>query len=386
MNQKVYDPYEMQSKVLDNLRFPLVIMVVFIHSCTINDYCMPNWSNMSGADVNVALQILFSHVLSSIAVPTFFVISGYFFFYNTRKFDIDTYRQKIKKRIKSLLVPYLIWNTFSILWIIFLKIGAYFVKGKPLSNILDFLNENNWLRLYWDCYIWGETRHNWLGQITPASGPYLIPLWFLRDLMIVVIITPILYYLIKRFKYFTMILLCICYITGIWPNVHGLSSEAILFFSIGAYFSIHKRNMIEELKKIKQPALLLFIPLLIVEWYYDGSSTTIGQYIYPIFIIVGVISVINCVSALTKAEILYVPSTISKMTFFIYVSHGLIGLPLAATVLERIIPNYDSYWISIITYYILLPVFGISICFVLHEVLKRYFPDMLAVLAGKRIN
>ena len=82
---------DLESRILDALRFPLAVMVVVIHSSISKDYHLPDYTALSGTDICVALQILFSHVISAVAVPAFFMMSGYFFFYKAERFDITTY-------------------------------------------------------------------------------------------------------------------------------------------------------------------------------------------------------------------------------------------------------------------------------------------------------
>lgn len=100
--------FSQQSRILDKLRFPLACMVVVIH-CKINQggWVLPQWSNFTYSDLSVVIQILFSTILSGIAVPMFYLMSGYFFFYKIDVFDSNVYRAKLKKRISTLLVPYL---------------------------------------------------------------------------------------------------------------------------------------------------------------------------------------------------------------------------------------------------------------------------------------
>lgn len=90
-----------QSRILNSLRFPLACMVVIIH-CNISQdkWILPQWPYLtSGEEFSVAIQILFSFLISGIAVPTFYLISGYFFFYHLENFyTFNIYKQKLKKR------------------------------------------------------------------------------------------------------------------------------------------------------------------------------------------------------------------------------------------------------------------------------------------------
>lgn len=384
VNNKNTITWELQSETLKALRFPLVVMVVLIHSFCLKDYDLPSIESLLNMDINVAIQILLSHVISHIAVPTFYLISGYFFFYKVTHFDVTIYKGKLRKRVHTLLIPYLLWNALYVLWVVILKVGAFLVKGKPLSNIIVFFQENHWLGMFWDCNVWGFDRKSWLGCIPPHTGPILIPLWFLRDLMVVVILTPFIYYLIKRFKYWIIMLLCACYITGIWPYIHGFSITAIFFFSLGAYFSIHGKNMVSELYRYRLISYFLIIPMMLLMWYYDGNNSEIGQYIYPFYIITGVVSIVCLSTTLTSQGRMNLSKHFSGVTFFIYVSHGLIGFSIANIILNNIVPMHYTELIVKIGYYLLLPILTITICCLIFVLMERYCPKILDVLTGNR--
>lgn len=161
-------PHPLSSQTISALRFPLAVMVVFIHSFMLDDVAFtPDWHALSGMDFAIGLQVLLSKVVSHVAVPTFYVISGYLFFLHVERFTPDVYVGKLRKRARSILVPYLLWNVAAILWILMLKFGGVVVKGKPISGVVDWLKEHASLSTFWDCNVWELDRVNWIGQITP---------------------------------------------------------------------------------------------------------------------------------------------------------------------------------------------------------------------------
>jgi surface polysaccharide O-acyltransferase-like enzyme len=110
----------MQSKVIDFLRFPLCILVVFIHN--------------QDASIDKQLQEtywicneLFSEILGRVAVPLFFFFSGFLFFLNVNTFNIKNIKNKLESRVKTLLVPYLFW---TMLIVIIFNIGLPLLKHK----------------------------------------------------------------------------------------------------------------------------------------------------------------------------------------------------------------------------------------------------------------
>ncbi len=102
----------LMSKVFDCLRFPLIIGVIFIHNFT-TTVTVGNVEYGVDTNLNTYFYVsnLFSQILGRVAVPLFFFMSGYLFYYKVDNFDNSVYLYKLKKRFKSLLIPYLFWNT-----------------------------------------------------------------------------------------------------------------------------------------------------------------------------------------------------------------------------------------------------------------------------------
>lgn len=278
------DKVILQSRTISALRFPLAILVVFIHSKIADTYLMPNWADFHSSDIFLTVQILISNVIGHVAVPTFYVISGYLFFYKLEDFDARTYIGKLKKRFRSIVIPYLTWNAITIAYVVVRKLGGVVVKGKPLSGIIDWFAENGWWHLFWDCNMWNLTTYNLLGINTPSQAPILVPLWFLRDLIVVVVLTPLIYLMLRKLKGWAVVLLGICYITGVFPYIHGLSILAVFFFGLGAYFSINKKNLVEEFSRVRTWSYLCIIPLVVLMVIFNSHYTLIGSYIYPFYL------------------------------------------------------------------------------------------------------
>lgn len=134
---------------------------------------------------------------------------------------------------------------------------------------------------------------NLFGSSTTYSSPILFTFWFMRDLIDVVVLTPVIYYAIKKLKGWFLLLLAIFYITSIWPYIPGLTITSLFFFSIGAYFSINNKLIVNEFKKYRNPVFLIYLILVVVMVYFNSSFSTIGTTIHPLLIIVGVVSAIN---------------------------------------------------------------------------------------------
>lgn len=181
-----------------------------------------------------------------------------------------------------------------------------------------------------------------------------------------------------------LLVLALCYITGIFPYVHGFSITAVFFFSFGAYFSISHKNMVEELRRFRLVSYILVIPLIAIMVYYNSKYSAVGMYIYPFYIIIGVIALFNFTAQLIeKGKNIELP-TLTKATFFVYAVHGFIGLGVAAMILDRVIPMSTTYWPYMTLRYMLMPLLAIIICLIINALMKRFCPKILRVLTGSR--
>ena len=214
----------MQYEVMRRVRLPLIILVTYAHSygAIRVGYSLDSYE---------ILKILVSQTLVKVAVPAFFIMSGYLFFANVEEFTKEIYWQKIRRRIKTLLIPYIIWNLMMA------------IKLNSLGTILS-------------------------GLWTPIN----MPLWFLRDLMIVSLATPILYILIKKLGWWLIAILFPIYLTGLFAIQPEPNPYAICFFTLGAILSIKKMDLVETCMRYVKPALVLSAILMIAMILTYGSD------------------------------------------------------------------------------------------------------------------
>ena len=118
------------SNKLKILSLIAIILVIFIHSFIEN-----TTNNTLISQSTAFLQYFISQGIARIAVPIFFIISGYLYFLsykNTR----EKYMTKTKKRIRTLILPYLLISFLTLLCYTFVLdplFGSYINK---MANIL----------------------------------------------------------------------------------------------------------------------------------------------------------------------------------------------------------------------------------------------------------
>lgn len=160
---------------------PLIcsLMVITIHQHTVD-----------GTAFTVPSRIIsfFTHGICTAAVPTFFLLSGYLFFRNADTFS-DVF-QKQRKRIKSVLMPFLAWSAFY-----------YALYAAVAIVIPGFLQSNV------DLSVMGILKGVVFYQ-------YAFPLWYMFQLCVFVLLTPMLL-LVLRSKAASILLLTAAAVLGI---------------------------------------------------------------------------------------------------------------------------------------------------------------------------
>jgi len=379
MHQEVYlekTQEEIQSRTIDWLRFPLIIGVVFIHMNPVVDVQNINYFALTAVDCYKLIVTFGSHVVSHIGVPCFFLFSGFLFFYKTKTWNHNVYLKKIKRRIKTLVVPYLLWNLIAVFVLMIQRLVK--MDGSINTFISELIDYN--FKIFWNYNEWGIERTNILGWKIPSSAPYNIPLWFLRDLIVTAFLSPLIYYFVKWTKFYGILLLATLYYTRIWPIIPGFSITTFFFFSLGAYFSIFSKNMVISLRTGKFCWYFLATVSMLLTTYYDGSY--VKEYFYPIYVLTGVISAINIASYLIEYKGVKPNNILSKATFFIFATHMILLLAMVKRGLDKLI-KFDTPSILLIKY-LTAPLLTISICLCLYLLMTKFTPKMLNLLTGSR--
>ena len=203
------------SNLLDYLKCLLCIGVVLIHAqFTPKESLLfgSEWLEIDYSLFNSFIRFFTIDFLNNTCVPVFFSISGFLFFHNVPdkidKYFWKWYKNKLYSRVFSLLIPYLISNT------IFMLLSEY-VRHEGVRPLLS---------AYWS-YTYGV--------------PTNVPTWFLRDLMVACVLSPIILILLRKLKFVPLIILFLLWFFGVFEGaVPGLSFYSLLFFSIGSHLSI----------------------------------------------------------------------------------------------------------------------------------------------------
>lgn len=130
--------------------------------------------------------------LTGIAVPFFFVAAGYLF--AGRIGEPGWYMRQVKSRVRSLFVPYVVWNAAYWCFVIGLTtvLGSLGVKYGGLETIDSLM----WQR--WDI----------LG-VNPVGFPALGLLWFVRCLIVITFVSPVFLLVTRKWGGLFVLLGCV---------------------------------------------------------------------------------------------------------------------------------------------------------------------------------
>lgn len=178
-------------------------------------------------------------------------------------------------------------------------------------------------------------------------------------------------------------LFAVCYITGVWPYIHGFSITAMFFFSFGAYFSINGKNLVGELYRLRLLAYAFYLPMTIVMLLLDSRNTWWGDHLYPFYIIISVIAVTCIFANLIMRGHCAKLRDMQCYVFFIYGAHAVFGLRIARGILNLVF-GHTTHWIGVSVSYLLSVVLSVLICICFQKLLHRFCPKMLSLLVGGR--
>ena len=375
------------SESINMLRFPLAILVVFVHSFGAEiDVAELHASGLTGLAVYDYIRLFFSVVIARSAVPIFFIISGYLLFLKVNDYPKHVYIAKLRTRWHSLVIPYLSWIVMFILWSLMFIVGGILLHGKPWTVLLDYFQERGCLHMLWDSNVW-EERITWLGVETHNSGPVLFPFWYMRDLIVMVILSPVIYWLVKKIKVIFIILLFVIYALDIKVSwMSGTFTMSCFFFSLGAYFAIKKQDFTSVLWRYRYLIIPITVFLMIYQTY-SGSAMgdTTSMMIHPWLVIFQSFALIIVASYLCKYPNLYdANKKLSKTSFFIYALHPFI-LGYIISMIKKVMPMQDT-WYMMTFIYLTAPLLCVALCIGIYWMCQKFMPGLLRVIVGERLR
>lgn len=280
-------------------------------------------------------------VLTQVAVPYFFLVSGFFFFKHDY-YKENAYVGMLLKKAKSLVVPFVIWNLVGL--------GILLLTRQTIAidSIWEFISQL-------------------------AESRFYGPLWYVRDLIVLMILVPLYLWLFKLNKWWLYLAIgAILYYYWIPVDCGWLSSEGLFFFFLGEIISKNEHWLEKRL-----PRWAVFAMLIV--WSGLCFFTPAFQYLHKPCTLLGIVTfwlLMDTCQWLKSAFAL----KLTQFSFIIYVLHF---YPLK--VMKVYIGNlfFGNEWVSLACY-LLLPLVTCALCVIAGVGLKRWLPRFYRISTGNR--
>ena len=342
---------EYNSHKIKALSFISIVFVIYIHS---------PYLEAAGFPVARVVQAFVADFgLALFAVPMFFAISGMLFFNGAKKVS-DCY-PKIRKRIRTLLVPYIIWNLIFVGWYVVMAITpgvSSFVNSDMLSNLnlSDPLDTLNFL------------------FIEPAR----FHLWFLRDLMLFVCMSPLIYIAVKKAPWMT---LAIVFLATGWIPRCGLC-----YFVAGGVLSLHYN--LETLKRfLSTPVTIVCLSLyllnaLVTVMFGAYPENAFWQYYIKLMSFVAILAVWGGYDLISNFKLINTKlfNPFPGYSFFIYLFHE----PAFNIIKKLGLRLLGVHEWALILLYLVNPIIMCAIAIMVAMALQKIMPKTYSILVGGR--
>ncbi len=330
----------MNKELSDKIRIASLLctfMVIMRHSRNLQAF----WGTENITGACAFIENGFS-VLTEIAVPYFFIVSGFFFF-RTNYYEKSTFIDMLRKKGHSLLIPFLIWN---IMW------GA-------VLYFIGFMD-------------WNESIINKVEHLLMSD--YYGALWYVRTLMVLMVLVPLYDWIFIIDNRWLYLLALIGLYLWWWPvDCTLFSTEGVFFFFIGGVLQRY-----QSVVSIKVP--WIFVMFIIIVWCSIAFIRPVWNIqINKLMTLLGIESfwlLLDYLGNSVKKILL----TASSMTFFIYVNH--FYFIKAIKVLTAYLNPYNEL-LALLTF-LFYPIITFILLVGIGLIWKRYFPNTFSIATGGR--
>jgi len=351
------------SQRIDLLRFPLIVGVVLIHAYETSVSLASGAIGTSQTNfVTEFVRNLISQGFARTAVPLFFLMSGYLFFLGF-DFTMEKYFEKLKSRIKTLLIPFLFWNVATLVLIAL-------AQAIPATQVL-FSGRNASISSY------GISDY-----LTAIFGigrmPIAYQFWFIRDLMLLILLSPVINLANKHGSIPFIFLLLVCWLLGVWP-VYAPSDEATFFFCTGAVLGASGTGLFIN-DRYGVAVIAAYLPIVVADVLFIQEA--FHPYLHRLGVVLGVVAALFLTKLiLASRHLKSALLSLSAASFFVYATHEPL-LTVARKVAYKIMAPQSS--LLVLALYFVIPTLVITFLVVAYRILWGISPRIVSIVTGGR--
>ena len=305
------------------------------------------------------------------AVPMFFVFSGYLQFLKPR-----AYGETVSRRLRTLVLPMVLWAALNAAAFFLLKAKAGIVFKPELLLSADW---RVWLQAFA-----GDHSSAWIqGTHCPTL---MYQFWFIRDLFVLVLLSPALEFLMREWRRGTFFLTVfgIILAAGYRPVVMG--GDALFYFSLGVFFALHKVDFMALLDRFWNwgSALALAVCAVAVMYSrYDGNPdphTPMWVQLSSTLLLMKFSGFIAAAPGFFK-----IADSLDGQAFFVYCAHTPLMFYLCTYAAYRVGCFDATAGAAVVVIAILaMGIVDAAACTGAGILLRRFCPGVFALLTGGR--
>lgn len=328
------------------------VLIVLAHSENLGHYHNLQWK------LTTFLEKFMFYGVGRIALSMFLLMASILFFQN---YNWDKVMEKYKSRIKSVVVPYFLWNILYYLFFI------------VMTNV-------------------PFTRNLIATKQVAIDGPTIINAvffhqfnsvyWFMYQMILFVGISPLVYAIAKCKYGFLLPIGCI--VLNYWFFTipvceNGLRVDSLIFWTLGAYLAVHHKEKMYQKNNKAMIYLILSLILALIRYYLECVCNMNGEGgVLNALLVVNVVITWFAMDAFKMKRV----SEWMTMSFFVYSLHPLI-VDVIKKVLIMLLPDND---IMALLNFILTAVGSVALCCVVAKVIICFLPGVYDILSGGRLK
>ena len=307
-----------------------------------------------GSDSSLPLAVFQDEVVYSWIrwdVPFFLMLSGYLFF---RGFTLSKLKGKWLRRVRSLFIPYILWNTLY--YLLYLLVSNLPFLGEKLGFGHIFITPGG---------VFGAV---FLYRYNPVF-------WFMFQLILLTILAPVFYLLLKDLRTACAAGLVFSVFVFRWVLFPVINLDAVLYYAVSCFAALHLRRYAEagwSRSRVLAGIFFLLFGLAFRAAFYRTIYFPLVAF-YHICFAAGI-------WLLIPEQILGPVKPWAACTFFFYAFHyipvRLFGRVFAAVFPENEAAALFCYWI--------MPALAAFACFQAAKLLKIAVPRLYRLLNGGR--
>ncbi len=333
------------------MSFILSLLVVWVHSENAELFL----GEMGRESLVYRLESFFAQTLGQMAVPGFFMISAYLFY---RNFQFSKTVSKWKSRCKSLLLPYVLWNTLYYLgYVVVTRLS--FAKNVIGKEPVAF-----------------DLKELFLAAVYYKYNPVF---WYLFQLLLLVLLAPLLYVVICR-KWSGALWLALLTL-GLWKNVSlpFLNLDALFYYSAAGYAVLFGAKIEGENTPFQKK---IWFAVLIFSWLILWLFGKPGKFLHftPVHtVLIRFLGVLVLYSILKEIPFKPAGSTV-KNSFFLYAIH----FPWVRFFNKTGAAILKGSQVAAAVFFLIMPFLILLVSSVAGYLLKHTVPRLYDILSGGR--